>query len=138
MKMFLKKLEKIFFTFVVLAILGIVLWTWASLNYVYAKGERAGYIQKFSQKGWLFKTWEGELAMVNLPGAMPEKFFFSVRKEGIPEKIQSSLGQRVVVHYNQHRGIPTRVFGETAYFATDVELVHDAVSPSPLPVQEKK
>src|SRR5574341_563834 len=100
------------------AIVGFVLWTWITLTYVYSTGERAGYVQKFSKKGWVFKTWEGELAMVNLPGAMPEIFQFSVRKEEVAKKIQDSLGRRVTLTYDQHVGIPTSWFGETEYFIT--------------------
>lgn len=124
---------KIFIQLLVLAVLGFVIFTWASLNYVYARGDRAGYVQKFSQKGWVFKTWEGELAMVNLPGAMPEIFYFTVRKKDVLDKIRSTMGQRVILHYNQHRGIPGTIFGETSYFVTAIEPVVDAVAPPALP-----
>ncbi len=116
------------------AVTGFALWTWASLTYVYSTGERAGYVQKFSKRGWLFKTWEGEMAMVNLPGAMPEKFYFTVRKSDIATQIEKTLGHRVVVKYNQHRGVPSNVFGETTYFVAEVRAVSDAVSPEPLPM----
>ena len=98
-------------------------WTWASLAFVYARGERVGYVQKISKKGWIFKTWEGELAMVNLPGAMPEIFPFTVRKESVVADIQKLAGQRVALAYDQHKGIPSKVFGETPYFVTDVHAV---------------
>ncbi len=119
-----------FMGFVLAVAVGVALYTWSTLNYVYAQGERAGYVQKFSKKGWIFKTWEGELAMANLPGAMPEIFKFSVRNAGAVQQIQNALGQRVVLHYNQHRGIPTNAFGETSYFATSVQPVQDT-SPTP-------
>jgi hypothetical protein len=51
---------------------------WVVLNWNYSTGERAGWIQKFSKKGWFCKTWEGEMAMVSMPGAVPEKFYFTV------------------------------------------------------------
>ena len=102
---------------------GFALYVWVTLNYDYAEGERAGYIQKFSRKGWLCKTWEGELAMVNLPGAMPEVFLFSVRDEAVAEKINGSMGQRVTLHYEQHMGVPTSCFGETDYYVTEVRPV---------------
>ena len=91
-------------------------WTWLSLRYIYSKGERAGYVQKISQKGWLCKTWEGELAMVNLPGAMPEIFHFTVRDQQIAHQTERMIGQRVGLTYEQHKGIPTACFGETEYF----------------------
>jgi len=105
---------------VVIALAGLALWTWGALNYVYASGERAGYVQKFSKKGWLSKTWEGEMAMVTLPGTAPEIFDFTVRDEAIAKKVTASVGQRVSLHYDQHKGIPSTLFGETEYFVTDV------------------
>lgn len=87
-------------------------WAWASLKYVYAKGERAGFVQKISKKGWLFKTWEGELAMVNLPGAMPEIFSFSVRDNDVAHDVERLVGQRVSLTYEQHKGVPGTIFGE--------------------------
>ena len=93
--------------------LGFALWTWFSLTYVYSKGERAGFVQKFSKRGWVFKTWEGDLAMVNLPGAMTEIFPFTVRDPVVALRLEQTMGNRVVLTYNQHRGIPSRIFGET-------------------------
>lgn len=98
-------------------------YTWLALRFAYSRGERAGYVQKFSLKGWVCKTWEGELAMVNLPGTMPEIFAFTVRNPGIAARINQSLGQRVVVIYEQHVGLPTTCFGETEYFVTDVRTI---------------
>jgi hypothetical protein len=96
------------------------LWTWVSLGYTYSSGERAGYVQKLSKKGWLCKTWEGELAMANLPGTMPEIFRFSVRSDSIALLIDENIGKRVSLSYEQHRGVPTSCFGETEYFVTRV------------------
>jgi hypothetical protein len=101
----------------------IALWTWATLGYTYSSGERGGYVQKLSKKGWLCKTWEGELAMANLPGTMPEIFYFSVRNDSIAAVIEKEVGKRVSLSYEQHRGIPTSCFGETQYFVTGVKPV---------------
>ena len=98
-------------------------WSWATLSYVYSTGERAGYTQKLSEKGWLCKTWEGELAMANLPGTMPEIFKFSVRNDSIAHLLAKNLGKRVSISYAQHRGVPTACFGETEYFITNMRLV---------------
>ena len=97
-----------------------ILYTWLSLHWSYSKGERAGYVQKFSSKGWIFKTWEGELAMVSMPGTNPEKFFFSVREDSVAEAINRALGRRVVIEYEQHVGVPVNWFGETEYFVIAV------------------
>jgi hypothetical protein len=99
---------------------GLALYTWAAFQYDFSEGQRAGYVQKFSRKGWICKTWEGELAMANLPGAMPEIFAFTVRDDALAARINQSMGQRVAVTYEQHRGLPTTCFGETQYFVTDV------------------
>jgi hypothetical protein len=102
---------------------GFALYTWAALSYSYSSGDRAGYVQKFSHKGWLCKTWEGELAMVNLPGALPEIFRFTVRRDDVAARLNQSMGQRVALHYEQHRGVPSSCFGETEYFVTEVRPV---------------
>lgn len=89
------------------------------LNWSYSKGERVGYIQKFSEKGWLCKTWEGELQMLPVPGAIPEKFLFSVRDKAVIGKLNLSMGKKISVTYEQHKGIPTTCFGESEYFVVD-------------------
>jgi hypothetical protein len=99
------------------------LWAWITLGYVYSTGERAGYAQKLSQRGWLCKTWEGELAMVNLPGAMPEIFRFSVRNDSLAMLLERNLGKRVSLSYEQHKGVPTSCFAETEYFITNVRIL---------------
>jgi len=99
------------------------LYIWAAWSFAYSEGERAGYVQKFSKKGWLCKTWEGELAMANLPGAMPEIFYFTARDEAVAALINEAMGQRVVLHYKQHVGLPTSCFGDTEYFAYSIRRV---------------
>ncbi len=110
-------------TLVLVPVLIFSLWTWVTLTYKYSSGERAGYVQKLSKKGWLCKTWEGELAMANLPGAMPEVFRFSIRDDSIANLLERHVGQRVSINYQQHRGIPTTCFGETQYFIENVRVI---------------
>lgn len=114
-----------------LLVLLIVGWTWFTLTWSYSEGERAGYVQKFSKKGWLCKTWEGEIAMVTMPGAIPEKFAFSVRDEAVAEAINRLAGQRVVLKYQQHKFVPTSCFAETEYFVVGVREVEGAELPIP-------
>ncbi|HTY57397.1 MAG TPA: hypothetical protein VMF59_01210 [Bacteroidota bacterium] len=104
-------------------------YTWLSLSWSYSHGERAGYVQKFSQKGWVFKTWEGELAMVSIPGTMPEKFYFSVRSDSVASRINASLGSKVALVYDQHVGVPLNWWGETEYYVTDVRVLGAEVRP---------
>ncbi len=102
---------------------GFALYVWAALSFNFSEGERAGYVQKFSKKGWICKTWEGELAMVSLPGTLAETFRFSVRDDRVAELINASIGRRVALSYEQHKGIPTDCFGETEYFVTGAKVV---------------
>lgn len=132
---FAQKMKRALLKYTALAVLagavGAGLWLWAALSYVYSSGERAGYVQKISKKGWVIKTWEGELAMVNLPGAMPEKFIFTVRDEAVAQRIQSTIGQRVALTYEEHKGLPGNLFGDTRYFVTNVAAVAEASAATP-------
>jgi len=109
--------------FVVVVSVIFVGYIWLALHWSYSEGERAGFMQKLSKKGWVCKTWEGELSLVALPGAAPEKFLFTVRDDAVAAKINQQVGQRVALTYEEHRGLPTSCFGDTAYFVTDVKLV---------------
>lgn len=100
-----------------------VLYFWLALRWSYSDGERAGFVQKFSRKGWVCKTWEGELAMATLPGTIPQVFAFSVRDPAVAARIEGTMGQRIALHYEQHKGLPTDCFGETEYFVTEVRPV---------------
>jgi hypothetical protein len=102
---------------------GFALYTWSALHWSFSKGERAGYIQKLSRSGWICKTWEGEMAMVTMPGAIPEKFLFSVRDENVAQLINKFAGKRVALVYEQHKGLPTSCFGDTEYFITDAKSI---------------
>ncbi|OLD96655.1 MAG: hypothetical protein AUG79_02375 [Gemmatimonadetes bacterium 13_1_20CM_4_69_16] len=120
----LTRRRKLIIAAVVLApIVFFALYTWSALTWSYSKGERAGYVQKFSKKGWVCKTWEGELAIVSIPGTMSEKFYFTVRDDSVAARINQSMGKRVALTYQQHMGIPTSCFGETGYFVVDVRAV---------------
>jgi hypothetical protein len=101
----------------------LAIWTAITLTYTYSRGERAGYIQKLSQKGWICKTWEGELAMVNMPGAAQERFPFTVRSDSIAQLMTKMMGSRVAITYEEHRGVPGTCFGDTDYYVTNAHLV---------------
>ena len=95
------------------------------LNWNYSTGERAGWLQKFSHKGFVCKTGEGELALVSLPGSSVEKFFFTVRDEAVAAKVTAAMGKRVSLHYEEKVGLPTSCFGDTRYYVTDVSATTD-------------
>jgi hypothetical protein len=122
---FLARMRRFFlrlFIFLIVAVpIGLALYLWAALTFSYSAGERVGYVQKFSKKGWICKTWEGELAMVNIPGSMAQIFTFTVRDSEVAAKINTTIGKRVVLHYEQHLGLPTSCFGDTSYFIKAVD-----------------
>lgn len=93
-----------------------------AFNYSYSDGNRAGYIQKFSHKGWVCKTHEGELAMTTVPGVAPVLWDFSVWDETVALQLSQLMGKRLVLHYKEYRYLPTTCFGETAYFVDRVEV----------------
>ena len=99
------------------------IWAGITLSYSYSTGERVGYVQKLSRKGWICKTWEGELQMSNIPGSAPLLFEFSVRSDSLAKAIQAISGRRVALSYEQHVGVPTNCFGETQYFVVGVREV---------------
>src|SRR5262245_15106486 len=98
-------------------------WAWIALSFTYSRGERAGFLQKISKRGWVCKTWEGEIQVTAIPGAAPEIFSFTVRSDSIAEVMNRLNGQKVVLDYRQHKGVPTRCFGETEYFVVGVRPV---------------
>ncbi len=98
---------------------------WLALQWSYSSGERAGWVQKFSHKGWVCKTWEGELALVSLPGSAVEKFYFTVHDEAAAKEISAATGKRVTLHYEEKVGLPTTCFGETRHFVNKVTINPD-------------
>ncbi len=95
------------------------------MNWNYSTGERAGWVQKLSRKGWVCKTWEGEMAMVSMPGTTPEKFLFTVWDDGVADRINQLMGKRVTLHYEEKVGLPTTCFGDTRHYVTNVTMVDD-------------
>ncbi len=116
----MRKPLNLLLTLLIVALLALAGYTWLTLTWTYSSGERAGLLQKFSKKGWLCKTWEGELLLTSMPGAIPEKFEFSVRDETIVDALTKNAGRKVVLTYEQHKGVPSSCFGETEYFVTSV------------------
>jgi hypothetical protein len=100
-------------------------WVWGALRWNYSTGERAGWVQKLSRKGWICKTWEGELAMVSMPGTAPEKFLFTIRDDAVAQAVNAVMGRRVSLHYEEKVGLPTSCFGETRHFVTRVAVVEE-------------
>lgn len=116
-------LIKIILALVVIVLVGFGLWAWASLGYAYSSGERTGYVQKLSHKGWLCKTWEGELAMSPVVGAPPQMFDFTVRSDSLAHALELANGKQVTLDYAQHKGVPGSCFGETEYYVQGFRVV---------------
>jgi hypothetical protein len=119
----LKRKTKLILFGIMLAPIAIfALYTWAALTWNYSEGERAGILQKFSQKGWICKTYEGELAMTPVAGVMPIIWDFSVRDDVVAQRLREAIGKPVALHYTEHRGVPGTCFGETNYFVDSVTV----------------
>ncbi len=122
--------KRVFLALLALALL-VTVYFWAALNWSYSSGERAGWIQKLSKKGWICKTWEGELALVSIPGsATVEKFPFTVANDAVAAELTEVMGKRVTLHYEEKVGLPTSCFGETRHYVTKVAVAND-ISLSP-------
>ena len=80
----------------------------------YSNGDRSGIVTKLSQKGLIFKSWEGEM-LVALPEEVagttePEKFAFNVSQEAV-DKVKAAMasGKRVTLVYRQWAIAPITV-----------------------------
>jgi len=132
-----------FMILLLLIVVGSGLWTWLTLAWAYADGERAGVLQKFVRRGWVCKTQEGEIALFYGggqylgPGSSPQLWDFSVRDKAVAEQLSKAVGRRVQLHYTEHPGIPTNCFADTRYFVdkviiTDNESGTGPALPSPV------
>lgn len=101
------------------------LYLWAALSWSFSSGERAGWVQKLSHKGWICKTWEGELALVSLPGTTPEKFLFTIWDDDVAAQVTKVMGKRVSLHYEEKVGLPGSCFGDTRHYVTGVTASED-------------
>jgi len=113
---------KVLILVLLVAALGFAGFTWVTLHWAYSEGERAGYVQKLSHKGWLCKTWEGEMAMVTMPGTVSEKFAFTVPSNAVAAQLNANVGKRLALHYEQHKWLPSSCFGDTEYFITGMRV----------------
>ena len=117
--------------FLLLIVLGVLAYTPLVLWWSYSEGERVGILQKLSHKGWVCKSYEGELALYVISGVTPQIWSFTVRDPAVSRQLNNMLGERVRLHYEEHRGVPTSCFGDTRYF---VDSVHSVDAPTPMPI----
>ena len=111
------------FTLLGIPALALVIWSYAALSFSYSSGSRVGYVQKISRKGWICKTWEGELQVSSIPGSAPVLFPFTVRSDSIASAIQGALGRQVELTYDEHKGVILSCFGETQHYVVGVRPV---------------
>ncbi len=97
-------------------------YTFVAVKWSYSEGDRAGTLQKFSRKGWLCKTWEGELMQPTAPGVAPTIWYFTVRDDETAGLVKAGLGEHIVLHYREHRGLPSTCFGDTRYWVDSVRV----------------
>jgi hypothetical protein len=119
----MKKITIGILTALITLIVAFSFYTWITLSWSYSTGERAGLLQKFSERGWLCKTWEGELLLTTLPGVIPEKFLFTVRDDEVAKQLAAQAGRRLALKYSQHKGVPSSCFGDTEYFVESFETI---------------
>jgi len=113
---------RFFIWLIVIVVAILAAWTAFSLHWAYSEGDRAGVLQKFSKKGWLCKTYEGELALYVVGGVAPQIWYFSTRDEDLAKQLASAVGKNIQLHYTEHRGVPTQCFAETPYFARSFRI----------------
>jgi hypothetical protein len=125
-QMWLLRITTAVVLFIVLGVAGDLLFT---LKFAYSSGERVGFVQKISKRGWLCKTNEGELAMVNMAGQQATIFNFTVPDDKVVKDIEALEGHRVALAYEEHRGVPSTCFGDTSYFVVSVRKVDEGPGP---------
>lgn len=105
-------------------LLGLGVFAWWRYYYTYSDGNRFGLLQKFSRRGNLFKTYEGEMILSSVKGNQgvtiaSEKFFFSVTNETVAQKMAALQGENITVHYEQKNS--------AAFWRGDSEYIVDSV-----------
>lgn len=115
---------------VLILLLGFAAYTSFVLRWSYSDGERVGILQKLSHKGYVCKTSEGELALYVIAGMAPQIWSFTVRDAPVAQNLENMLGERIRLHYTEHKGVPTSCFGDTPYYVDSAML---AASSTPVP-----
>ena len=119
-------MKKAFSWIAVIIVILLSLFVYWKYAYTYSTGYRAGLLQKFSYRGTVFKTYEGEMILSSVESnknvaIASEKFLFSVVKEPIAKQLEQCQGKMVIIHYREKNGtLPWR--GDTKYFVDSVKL----------------
>lgn len=94
--------------------------------YTYSEGYRAGLLQKFSSKGTIFKTYEGEIILSSISSTRDvaiasEKFYFTLKNKALVRQFDMMQGQNVIVHYKQ-KNAPLFFRGDSEYLVDSVRV----------------
>ena len=119
-------LKKIGYWGLVVVIVLIVAIGYFKYGFIYSKGYRAGLLQKFSEKGLIFKTYEGEMILSSVQSntnvaIASEKFLFSVTDEMVAKQMEQIQGKQVVVHYKEKNGALPWI-GDSYYIVDSVRV----------------
>ncbi|HCE59162.1 MAG TPA: hypothetical protein DER09_15345 [Prolixibacteraceae bacterium] len=126
MKVNLKPVKKILYWILFVLVIVIAAFIYFKYAFDYSKGYRAGLLQKFSEKGVVFKTYEGEMILSSVQSnanvaIASEKFLFSVADESVAKQMEQIQGKNVVVHYREKKGtLPWR--GDSPYIVDSVKV----------------
>ena len=109
-----------------LIVISLAVFIYFKYFFTYSEGYRAGLLQKFSNKGMIFKTYEGEMILSSVASTSEvalasEKFLFSVTNKDIVRQFDTLQGRNVIVHYDEKRGV---LFwrGDSRYLVDSVKL----------------
>jgi hypothetical protein len=123
-----RKVRNFFKGIIAVIIIALIIFFYFRYFYTYSDGYRAGLLQKFSRKGNIFKTYEGELVLSSVTGSSgnnstviaSEKFYFSVKSDSLAARLDTLQGRPVIVHYRQKHA-PLFWRGDSPYFVDGVK-----------------
>jgi hypothetical protein len=121
-----KKAKRYFYYVLALVVTLIVVYVWWSFFFTYSEGTRTGLLQKFSKKGNVFKTYEGELILSSVQSTKnvalaSDKFLFSVSDPEVALQLEKLQGKMVDVHYKEKNNtLPWR--GDSPFLVLSVKL----------------
>lgn len=126
MKINFKPIKKILYWMLFILVIILVVFIYFKYVFDYSKGYRAGLLQKFSEKGIVFKTYEGEMILSSVQSntnvaIASEKFLFSVSRDEVARQMEQIQGKNVVVHYREKKGVLPWV-GESRYIVDSVRV----------------
>ena len=110
----------------ILVVVGFGIYVYWKYYFTYSSGNRFGLLQKFSSKGNVFKTYEGEMILSSVRGnynvpLASEKFYFSVTKKNVADQLMNIQGKNITVHYREKHGtLPWQ--GDTKYIVDSVQV----------------